>query len=158
MIADFTPFSEVSTTHITLEVAGTIARNPVHGESERSHVTLFAVKGPPDSVLVRREPPYIVGQALAGLLSTGTMGDRCVAIHSVCVGEIERHHAESVLFGEFHPLIQVVAPIHPAQIDGWHLDQSEVVLVLLWCGSLYGLWVNSGTISGGFRRRHFAVI
>ena len=28
------PVSEVSTTHITLEVAGTMARNPVHGESE----------------------------------------------------------------------------------------------------------------------------
>ena len=152
------PVLEVSTAHVALEVAGTIARNPVHGESERSHVTLFAVEGPPDSGLVRRDPPYIVGRTLAGLLSTGTMGDRCVAIHSVCAGEIDRHHAVLVLLGEFHPLIKSVAPVHPVQIDNWHLDKSEVVLMLLWCGSIYGLWVNSGIISGGFRRRHVAVI
>jgi len=158
VLADFTPFSEVSTAHITLEVAGTIARNPVHGESERSHVTLSAVEGPPDSGLVRRDGPDPVGWALAGLLSTGTMGDRCVTIHSVCSREIDRHHAVLVLLGEFHPLIQCVAPVHPAQIDNWHLDQSKVGLMLLCYFSVYGLWVNRCIISGGFRRRHVTVL
>ena len=158
VLSHFTPVSEVSTTHITLEVAGTIERNPVHGESERSQMTLSAVEDPPDSGLVRRGGPDPVGWALAGLLSTGTMGDRCVAIHSVCSREIDRHPAVSVLLGEVHPVIERVAPVHPAQVDNWHPDQSEVGLMLLCYFSVYGLWVDSGIISGGFRRRHVTVL
>ena len=147
------PVSEVSTAHIALEAAGTTARNPVHGESERSQMTLSAVEGPPDSGLVRRDAPDPVGRALAGLLLTGTMGDRCVAIHSVCSREIDCQPAVSVLLGVPHPFVELIASVHPVQVDNWHRDQSKVCLVLLWYDSVYGLWFDSGIISGGFLRR-----
>ena len=121
-------------------------------------MTLFAVEGPPDSGLVRRAAPYPVGWALAGLLSTSTMGDRCVAIHSVCAGVIDRHHAVCVPLDEVHPFVELIPSVHPAQVDNWHPDQSEVGLMLLWYFIVYGLWFDSGIISGGFRRRHVTAL